>query len=260
MYKNRRVTVVIPCLNEEEGIQKVLSRMPSFVDEVIVVDNCSTDGTAGIASQMGARVIREDGRGYGRAYKTGLFHAKGDIIVTLDGDHSYPVDALSYLLEALINSGVMFVSASRFPIQNPQAMSLRNLIGNKLLSLAMSLLYLHWICDSQSGMWIFYKEALNRMRLKSDGMAFSEEIKIEALLNPAIGFKEIPINFSNRAGEIKLRPWRDGWNNLLFLLTKRFDFRWFPVRARSRASAPVGAKQPPVGQALSRARVIEEAE
>jgi hypothetical protein len=74
-------------------------------------------------------------------------------------------------------------------------------------------------------MWIFYKDALVKMNLRSDGMAFSEEIKIEALCNPAIGFKEIPINFSNRAGEIKLRPWRDGWNNLLFLFRKRFQLR-----------------------------------
>lgn len=225
MYRNSRITVVIPCLNEQEGIAKVLSRMPTFVDEVIVVDNCSTDATAQIAQEMGARVIQENVRGYGRAYKTGLLHAQGDIVVTLDGDHSYPVDSVSYLLEALINSGVSFVSASRFPIQNPEAMSKRNLIGNLLLSLAMSVLYLRWIRDSQSGMWIFYKDALVKMNLLSDGMAFSEEIKIEALCNPGIGFKEIPINFSNRAGEFKLRPWRDGWNNLLFLFRKRFQLR-----------------------------------
>jgi glycosyltransferase involved in cell wall biosynthesis len=225
MYRDSRITVVIPCLNEQEGIGKVLSMMPAFVDEVIVVDNCSTDATAEIARKMGATVIHESVRGYGRAYKTGLLHAQGDIIVTLDGDHSYPVDALSYLLEALINSGVLFVSASRFPMQNAEAMSRRNLIGNLLLSLAMSFLYLRWIRDSQSGMWIFYKKALVRMNLLSDGMAFSEEIKIEALCNPAIGFREIPINFSNRAGEFKLRPWRDGWNNLLFLFRKRFQLR-----------------------------------
>ena len=222
MYQDRQVTVVIPCLNEEEGIRKVLSQIPNFVDEVIVVDNDSTDGTARIAREMGARVIHETVRGYGRAYKTGLLHARGDIIVTLDGDHSYPVDSLSYLIESLLRSQVGFVSASRFPIQNPDAMALKNLLGNKCLSLIVSLLFFRRVRDSQSGMWIFYKDALTRMNLESDGMAFSEEIKIEALLNPDIGFKEIPINYSNRAGEIKLRPWRDGWNNLLFLFKKRF--------------------------------------
>ena len=221
MYQDRQVTVVIPCLNEEEGIQKVLSQIPGFVDEVIVVDNDSTDGTARIAREMGARVIHENFRGYGRAYKTGLLHARGDIIVTLDGDHSYPVDSLSYLIESLLRSRVGFVSASRFPIQNPDAMALKNLLGNKCLSLIMSLIYFRRVRDSQSGMWIFYKEALTRMNLVSDGMAFSEEIKIEAMLNRDIGFREIPINYSNRAGEIKLRPWRDGWSNLIFLFKKR---------------------------------------
>jgi len=221
MYQDRQVTVVIPCLNEEEGIQKVLSQIPGFVDEVIVVDNDSTDGTARIAREMGARVIHETFRGYGRAYKTGLLHARGDIIVTLDGDHSYPVDSLSYLIESLLGSRVGFVSASRFPIQNPDAMALKNLLGNKCLSLIMSLIYFRRVRDSQSGMWIFYKEALTRMNLVSDGMAFSEEIKIEAMLNRDIGFREIPINYSNRAGEIKLRPWRDGWSNLIFLFKKR---------------------------------------
>ncbi len=221
MYKSRKVTVVIPCLNEEEGIGEVLARIPAFVDEVIVVDNDSTDGTAEIARGMGARVIQERVRGYGRAYKTGLMHAQGDVIVTLDGDHSYPVDSLSYLIEALLNSDVGFVSASRFPVQNSKAMSLTSFVGNIGLSLIMSVLFLRWVRDSQSGMWIFFKEALEQMELESDGMAFSEEIKIEAITNQQIGFKEIPINFSNRRGEKKLRPWKDGWGNLLFLLRKR---------------------------------------
>lgn len=223
MYKDYQITVVIPCLNEEEGIQRVLERLPSFVDEVIVVDNGSTDSTAIVAEKLGARVIRENVRGYGRAYKTGLIHARGDIIVTLDGDHSYPVDALSYLIEFLLHSKVGFVSASRFPIQSPNSMSLTSLVGNVALSLVMSTLFFRWVRDSQSGMWIFYKRSLQEMHLLSDGMAFSEEIKIEALTRKEIGFKEIPINYSNRRGEKKLKPWRDGWSNLLFMFRKRFS-------------------------------------
>jgi glycosyltransferase involved in cell wall biosynthesis len=84
VYKDRRITIVIPCLNEEKGIVEVLSGMPSFVDEVLVVDNDSTDRTAELAGSLGARVIHEKIRGYGRAYKTGLFQAQGDIIVTLE--------------------------------------------------------------------------------------------------------------------------------------------------------------------------------
>jgi dolichol-phosphate hexosyltransferase len=224
MYKAVRITVVIPCLNEEKGVAEVLSRMPSFVDEVIVVDNNSTDRTADVARRLGARVIHEKVRGYGRAYKTGLLEARDDIVVTLDGDHSYPVDAISYLLEVYLHSDVRFLSASRFPLKNPKAMSLKHWAGNKVLSLAMSFLFLRWVRDSQSGMWVFERKSLEEMSLVSDGMAFSEEIKIEAILNRRIGFKEIYVDFSNRMGEIKLQPWRDGWRNLLFLLRKRFGW------------------------------------
>ena len=72
MYKGQTITVIIPCLNEEQGIERVLSRMPEFVDETIVVDNGSTDRTSDVARSMGAKVVREDVRGYGRAYKTGF--------------------------------------------------------------------------------------------------------------------------------------------------------------------------------------------
>jgi dolichol-phosphate hexosyltransferase len=223
MYANRRITVVIPCLNEEKGIVKVLSRMPSFVDEVIVVDNNSTDRTADEARNFGARIIHEKVRGYGRAYKTGLMESKGDIIVTLDGDHSYPTDAISYLLEVFLRSNVRFLSASRFPLKNKRAMSFKHWFGNKILSLTMSILYFRWIQDSQSGMWVFERASLDEMHLISDGMAFSEEIKIEALSNRRIGFKEIYIDYSNRTGEIKLQPWKDGLRNLKFLFRKRFS-------------------------------------
>jgi len=196
--------------------------MPAFVDEVVVVDNDSTDRTADVAQQYGARVIHEKVRGYGRAYKTGLLEAKGEIIVTLDGDHSYPVDGISYLIEVLLRSEVRFLSASRFPLKNRQAMSPKHRLGNKLLSMAMSLLYLRWVRDSQSGMWVFERECLEEMNLCSDGMAFSEEIKIEAIRKSSIGFKEIYIDFSSRMGEVKLQPWRDGLRNVTFLVRKRF--------------------------------------
>ena len=215
--------MVIPCLNEEGGIGEVLHELPSFVDEVIVVDNNSTDRTAEVARNMNAIVVKETNRGYGRAYKKGFSHATGDIIVTLDGDHSYPVDALSYLLEAFLHCKVGFLSASRLPTLSPDAMSFKHKIGNRLLSLAMSVLFLRWVSDSQSGMWVFRRDVLPKMKLASDGMAFSEEIKIEAIRNRQIGFREIFINYSQRVGEKKLQPWRDGFRNIAFLLRKRFS-------------------------------------
>lgn len=222
MYHDQKITVIIPCLNEEQGIEQVLRRMPSFVDQVIVVDNASTDRTADVAQRLGAQVIREDVRGYGRSYKKGFSEAIGDVIITLDGDHSYPPDAIAYLLEAFQHLEVDFLNASRFPVRDRHAMSFKHKFGNFVLSLATSLLYFHWVRDSQSGMWVFRRSILREMVLESDGMAFSEEIKIEALRNPRIRFAEISIQYSSRLGEIKLNPWRDGFYNLWFLVKKRF--------------------------------------
>jgi len=225
LYRDLKITVVIPCLNEEQGIELVLRRMPPFVDEVVVVDNNSTDRTADVARSLGALVVHEDVRGYGRAYKRGFAMASGDVIITLDGDHSYPPDAISYLLEAFLHLKADFLNASRFPVRDNQAMSLKHWFGNLILSLAMSVLFFRWIRDSQSGMWVFRRSILAGMQLDSDGMAFSEEIKIEALLQPNVRFEELSILYSSRLGEIKLNPWRDGFQNLFFLLKKRFARR-----------------------------------
>jgi glycosyltransferase involved in cell wall biosynthesis len=223
MYKSQKITVIIPCLNEEQGIERVLRRMPEFVDEIIVVDNGSTDRTSDVAKSFGAKVVREDVRGYGRAYKAGFAQATGDVIITLDGDHSYPPDAISYLLEAFLHLDVDFLNTSRFPVRERAAMSLKHKFGNLILSLAMSVLYLRWVRDSQSGMWVFKRSILKDMKLVSNGMAFSEEIKIEALKNSRVRFTEISIQYSSRLGEIKLNPWRDGFANLWFLVQKRFS-------------------------------------
>ena len=225
MYKGNSITVIIPCLNEEQGIEQVLRRMPEFVDQVIVVDNGSTDRTSDIARSLGADVIREPVRGYGRSYKRGFSCATSDLIITLDGDHSYPPDAISYLIEAFLHLEIDFLSASRFPVRDSRAMSFKHKFGNWILSLAMSLLYFRWVRDSQSGMWVFRRSILREMTLESNGMAFSEEIKIEAIRNRHIRFAELSIMYSSRLGEIKLNPWRDGFYNLGFLVRKRFRRR-----------------------------------
>jgi hypothetical protein len=222
MYKNQSITVIIPCLNEEQGIEQVLRAMPEFVDEVVVVDNNSTDRTSDVARSLGAIVLREEVRGYGRSYRRGFHDATGDLIVTLDGDHSYPVDALSYLLEAFLHLEVDFLNASRFPVRDRRAMSFKHKFGNLILSLAMSMLFFRWVRDSQSGMWVLRRSILDDMKLESNGMSFSEEIKVEAIRNPRIRFGEISIQYSSRLGEKKLNPWRDGVQNLLFLAKKRF--------------------------------------
>jgi hypothetical protein len=126
------------------------------------------------------------------------------------------------LIEAFLHLDVDFLNASRFPVRDNRAMSFKHKLGNLVLSVAVSVLFLHWVRDSQSGMWVFRRSILKDMKLEADGMAFSEEIKIEALRNPRIRFGEISILYTSRLGEKKLNPWRDGFHNLAFLFKKRF--------------------------------------
>jgi glycosyltransferase involved in cell wall biosynthesis len=222
MYRNLTISVVIPCFNEEEGVRYTINSLPDCVDEVVVVDNNSTDATAEVAGSMGARVVFEARKGYGAAYKAGLPAVTGDITVTLDGDGTYPSEQIPELVDHLEDHGLDFISASRFPLRNPRAMSLSNKFGNSVLTLAMLLLYRTPIRDSQSGMWVFRSRILPMLKLTSDGMPFSEEIKIEAIRNGEVSFAEYHVNYHPRVGEVKLEKWRDGFRNLAFLARKRF--------------------------------------
>jgi len=102
-------------------------------------------------------------------------------------------------------------------------MQLSNQVGNWVLTAAAAVLFGKAIRDSQSGMWVFRRRALERLRLTSDGMAFSEEIKLEAVLK-GLRFGEDHIPYGARLGEVKLQKWRDGWINLAFLVRKRFGW------------------------------------
>ena len=221
MHRDLTLSVVIPCYNEEDGVREVIGRMPKAIDEVVVVDNNCTDRTAEVARSLGARVVPEKVPGYGAAYKAGLKAASKDVIVTLDGDGTYPPEEIPRLVDELVEQRLDFLSASRFPLTDPTAMHLSNRLGNGVLTVAAAVLFFQPIRDSQSGMWVFKRSALERMRLTSDGMAFSEEIKLEALMR-GLRFAEGHIPYGARIGEVKLEKWKDGWDNLTFLVRKRF--------------------------------------
>ncbi|MFC1848809.1 glycosyltransferase family 2 protein [candidate division CSSED10-310 bacterium] len=228
MHRKAKITVVIPCYNEEKGIGKVLEKIPDFVDEIIVINNNSTDRTAEIARNAGARVIDEPQQGYGRAYKTGLPAAKGDVIVTMDGDGTYPTIAIAYLVDILLGENLDFISARRMPIDWTRSLNnIQRFCGNLVLTLFLAILFGKTIRDSQSGMWIFNKNILDKLNLTSDEMAFSEELKIEAFCHPDLLCREVPIQFKyiHRIGPSKLNLWHDGIQNLKFLFKKRFTYR-----------------------------------
>ncbi len=224
MSKEKTISIIIPALNEEEAIGATLSAVPKkeleamgYDVEVLVVDGGSKDRTREIAESLGARVVVEPRKGYGRAYKTGFESCKGDIIVTGDADGTYPFEKLPEMLRFL--DGFDFITTDRFASMEEGAMSRMHYIGNSILNLALRLIYKIDIRDSQSGMWIFRKSILKDLNLKADGMELSEEIKVEAFRKCRA--REVPIHYRKRIGEKKLRSFRDGINNLLYLFKKK---------------------------------------
>ena len=218
-----KVSVVIPTLNEEESIGHVLDKIPRdsrYEWEIIIVDGDSKDRTREIAREKGAKVIVEKRRGYGRAYKTGFAAATGDIIVTLDGDDTYPAEKIPELVDYLLKNDLDFISCERFSKMQKGAMSTTHKFGNWVLTITTRILFGVKIKDSQSGMWIFRRRILKDLNLTSDGMPFSEEIKIEAWRR--FRCEEVPIEYRERKGEVKLNTWRDGLKNLKFLFKKKF--------------------------------------
>jgi glycosyltransferase involved in cell wall biosynthesis len=214
------ISYIIPALNEEGSIGNVIDKIRAIDKDgqIIVVDSNSTDRTAEIVLSLGATLVNEDKLGYGNAYKKGFSVAKGGIIATLDADGTYPPNEIPRMLEYL-DKGYDFISGERLSQSSKEAMSLQHLIGNKILNIFTRVLFMVDIRDSQSGMWLFRREIMQSILPRGAGMEFSEEIKIRA----ATGFcyKEIPIYYDRRMGEKKLRPWKDGITNLLFLLKLR---------------------------------------
>ncbi|ABS02545.1 glycosyltransferase family 2 protein [Kineococcus radiotolerans] len=227
-----KLSVVIPALNEEPNMPRVLGQIPAealrqqgWDLEVIVVDNASTDGTARIAAELGAIVVHQPNRGYGNAYHAGFAAATGDVIATGDADCTYPFDALPTLILELELQGFDFMSTNRLGRANHSAMKTSHIVGNHLLTAASKTLFPRSpFRDSQSGMWIFRRAIWEHLDVRSNGMQFSQEIKNEAFLK---GFccGEVSIEYRTRGGQVKLNATKDGLQNGWQLLAHR-------VRAR----------------------------
>jgi glycosyltransferase involved in cell wall biosynthesis len=226
-----KVSIVIPALNEERGVGKTIDAIHTdyfknhkWALEIIIVDGDSKDNTREIATRKGAQVILEKRKGYGRAYKTGFAHATGDVIVTGDADATYPFNTIHEYIQLLLNQHLDFMTTDRFAELKHGSMSLKHRFGNLALAWTLRILYLVNIRDSQSGMWIFRRDALSKIQpleTFNDGMPFSEEIKIEMFTNKDIKTKEIPSTLFAREGQVKLESFKDGIKNLKFLFKKR---------------------------------------
>jgi len=239
-----RATLVIPTLNEAASIAHVLGSFRSAAEEgnrtvfrdapidweVLVIDGASADGTGEIAAREGARVVVERRRGYGRAYRTGFEAAQGEVIATADGDATYPVETVPALVHQLLQDGLDFISGDRMAYVDRRSMTTEHRIGNSVLNRFVSIAYHRFVRplpggrlrDSQSGFWVFRRSVLDRIHLRQDGMALSEELKIEVIRH-GLKFVEVPIHYGERWGPPKLQSWRDGLRNLMFLAQKRLE-------------------------------------
>ena len=214
------VSLIIPTLNEEQTIGRVLAQVPQgVVDEVLVIDGHSTDATREMALKMGAKVIlQEGGKGYGRAAMTGIKYAAGDIIVFLTADLSQNPQDIPKLL-AKLNEGYALVMASRYIKGGGSSDdTFLHYIGNKFFTFLCNFLHGSRFSDSLYFFLAAKKEVFEKANAISPGFEYCIEFPIKA---HKAGFKiaQIPSFEKKRlAGEAKVRSFRHGWKILLKIL------------------------------------------
>lgn len=219
------VSVVIPCLNEEHSIAEVIQAawdglaLLGLHGEIIVVDNGCTDRTASIAREHGARVVREDRRGYGAAIRRGFSEALFDILVMGDGDLTYDFRELNKLVQPVVDGTADFVIGNRMKNIRPGSMpALHRFVGNPLLSLLLRLLFgSHAVRDAHCGLRAIRRDSCRALKCLTTGMEFASEMVIAAIRND-LRIVEIKIVYHPRVGDSKLRSFKDGWRHLRFML------------------------------------------
>ena len=217
------VSVVIPCLNEAETIERCVTtalevlRTNGIAGEVIVADNDSDDDSPRLAAAAGGIVVHEPERGYGSAYLAGFAAARGRYILMADADLTYDFGEIPRFL-AELEKGADMVIGNRMNNIHPGAMPwLHRYIGNPLLSGFLNLLFRTGIDDAHCGMRAVRTEVLPRLALRTTGMEFASEMVIRAAKENLV-LAQFPIEYHPRGGESKLSSFRDGWRHLRFLL------------------------------------------
>jgi glycosyltransferase involved in cell wall biosynthesis len=226
------VSIVMPCLDEAETLATCIRKAQSAIDggalkaEVIVADNGSTDGSALIARELGARVVEVARKGYGSALLGGIAAARGKFVVMGDADDSYDFAAIAPLIEKL-RDGYDLVMGNRFTggITSGAMTWSHRWVGNPALTRLSHLFFRTPVGDMHCGLRAFRKEAIDSLRLRATGMEFASEMVIKASLQ-GMRIAEVPVTLSpdGRSRPPHLRTWRDGWRHLRFMLL--FSPRW----------------------------------
>lgn len=224
MKNNPEISIILPCLNEEQAIGFCLDKIKEVIEknnlnaEIIVVDNGSTDNSRNIIKGKQARLIEEKERGYGSAYLRGFEDAVGKYIFMADSDGSYDFSEIPNFIEYL-RQGYDFVIGDRFKgkVEKEAMPWVHKYIGNPVLSGVLRIFFNTKIHDVHCGMRAFKKDLLRQLNLKTTGMEFASEMIIKTIKNN-LKIKEIPINYYARKGESKLKSLTDGWRHLRFML------------------------------------------
>jgi glycosyltransferase involved in cell wall biosynthesis len=230
------VSIILPCLNEAETLEACIRNANEALaaiagefglrGEIVVADNGSTDGSCELAEWLGVRVIHVLQRGYGCALRSGCLAAVGRFLIIGDADGSYDFcDSIPMVRDLL--AGYDLCMGSRFKGHiMPGAMPWKNrYIGNPALSGLLNLFFQSGMSDAHCGLRAFTSEAFGRLRLSATGMEFASEVVVKSSLL-RLRCSEVPITLHrdqrNRAPH--LRPWRDGWRHLRYLLMLSPEF------------------------------------
>ncbi|QZP38444.1 glycosyltransferase family 2 protein [Halobaculum magnesiiphilum] len=218
------LSVVMPTLNEEDGIGECIERIRTAVEELqepteILISDSSTDRTPEIAEEMGAIVVVPDEAGYGYAYQYAFARCRGDYIAIGDADTTYDFEELPKLYDLVETGEADMAMGSRLDGEiMPGAMpSLHQYVGNPLLTRFLNAFYKAGVSDAHSGMRVFSREAWDRMDCETDGMEFASEMIMEAGARD-LEIAEEPITYHEREGEATLESFRDGWRHVRFML------------------------------------------
>ena len=217
--------MVLPCLDERESVGACVDEArralatAGFTGEVVVVDNGSSDGSAGVAEAHGARVVSEPRRGYGQALRTGFSAAHGDVVVMADADQTYPLDRIGDLVAPLRAGTADLVLGGRLEQSHRRTMPvLHRRLGTPVLTFLIAR-----ACggvpvrDSQSGFRAFDRGRMDSLGLRSTGMELASEMLIKAR-RAGLRVHEVPTGYRPRVGQSKLDTFTDGWRHLRTIL------------------------------------------